>query len=458
MSNKKTKTLLVNTGIFAIANILTKVISFILVPLFTYYLSTEEYGIIDTITVTSSLLLPLMTVCIYEAVLRFGMKKGIDKNEVMTASLFIVFCGVLVLLLAYPFVSRIFGIKLLYLQFCLILVFDEIISILNTFAKTIGKIAECAILSVIRTIVYLSLSILFVTVLRLKVDGYLVAIIISQFITISIYVLKEKIWIYVNSYICFDLLKSMLSYSIPLMINGVMWWVMQSSDKYEIIYFLGMSSAGIYAVANKVPSIITMLHSTFFQAWQLSAIEEFNSNDAARYYSMIFNKYANIAFLVSICLIISVKPIFLYVLQSSYKVSWQYTLLLILASLFYSFSSFFGSVYSASERTMGALVTSTVGAILNIVLNFALIPFIGIQGASLTTFISYFVMWMLRVIDTRRIIRIRIKWDQLSVNFIFTVVLIILSLYGSIIQLYLIGLIGIVIVCIFIYKDLKEKI
>lgn len=456
--NIKLKNLLKNTGIFAVANMLTKIIMFVMVPVYTYYLTTEEYGIVDTVITTSNLLLPIATVGIYEAVLRFGIKKETSQSKVLSNALFMVAISVGLLTALYPVVCINADIRSYYLPFCLILILDELLNVFNAFSKSIGRVAVSAKISVYRTILYVLLSIIFIIVLHQKTYGYLYALVFSEFVAILVFIIHEKFYKYICFPVDFELLKKMLVYSCPLMINGVMWWIMQSADKYELIYFLGIASTGIYSVANKVPSIITMLHSTFFQAWQISAIEEYGSEEVSEYYSSIFNRYMEVAFLFAIGSIALVKPILGFVLETSYKDAWKYSLFLILASLFSSFSSFFGTTYSAAEKTKGALVTSLIGAATNIIMNFILISGYGIQGASFATFFSYFIMWVIRCYDTRKYVRIKINVPEFLINiFACFIMITMLLLEKNYIVVLCIAVVISVYNVIYVYKGVKNE-
>lgn len=446
--NEKTVKLIKNTGIFAVANILSKIVMLAIIPFFTYYLNSIEYGLIDSITTTVNLLLPLCSISIYEAVLRFGMIKSIDNRKVITNSLILVITSTLILIMFYPIIYMNSVIKNYYWLFCIILTLEELISIFNSFSKTVNKIALCATLSVVRTGIFIITSCLFVMVLQKGIYGYLYSIIISILIPILLYLFKYKFYKYIRLKFDKALLKEMIKYSLPLTVNGMMWWIMASSDKYIIIYFLGLSANGLYSVANKVPSIINMLHSTFFQAWQLTAIEEFNSEQASNYYSRIFNKYAKIAFLVSMLTIILVKPLLEFTLAPEYRITWKYAIFLIIASLFSSFSSFYGASYSASGKTQGALMSSIIGATANLLLNILIIPLLGIQGAAISTFFSYLLMWIVRVFDTKKFIHIKIEISSFLLNTSITILMALFLLieqrYSFILALFL-CVIGIII-------------
>lgn len=412
--NRKVKTLIKNTGIFAIANMLTRVMMLVIVPLFSYYLTTTEFGIVDTVTTTTSLLLPIATVSIYDAVLRFGMKEDADNKQILSNALFMVVGLVILLVIIFPVIPS--SITKYYFVFCCILVFDEIISIFNSFTKSIGQVMLSAEVSVLRTGIFLSTSLIFVVALKWNVRGYIFSIIIAQIVAIIAFVLKIKVVHYVRFSVDFKMLKDMIVYSLPLMVNSIMWWVMQSSDKYALIFFKGMSSNGIYSVANKIPSIITMVHSVFFQAWQLSAIEEFGNEETSAFYSDIFDKYVKISILAVVSMIAVIKPVSIIIFSDDYNSVWRYSFALMCAAVFSSFSSFFATIYIASENTKGTFFTSIFGAVLNILLNFMWIPKYGIQGASLATCFSYIFIWIVRVIDTRKYLRVKFDIIYLLIN------------------------------------------
>ena len=439
MKDDKVRKLLSNTGIFALANLLTKIIMFALVPIYTYFLSTEELGIADTVITTSSLLMPLLSIAITEAVLRFGMKKH-DQQLVFSNAILVILFSFAVLIMAIPIVYIFPSIRGYYWIFALVLSCEEVLSVFVAFAKALDKVAATAKISVIQAITYVLCSVLFVIVLKCGTYGYLIALVASELISILLYLFREDLYRYINFRIDCAFLKQMISYSFPLMLNGMMWWIMQSSDKYIIIGFAGMAANGIYSIANKIPSVISLVHSTFFQAWQLSAIEEYDSEQASSYYSKIFNKYALLGFSVTLLSVTFVKPVVLLVVESSYKTAWKSSMFLCMAVLFSSFSSFFGANYSASEKTKGALWSSLIGAVTNIILNLLLIPKYETIGAAIATFMAYFVMWMVRVIDTRKYVRINVNKVTVIFNSVLLIA-IIAMIYTNVIGLYVISVV-----------------
>lgn len=209
----------------------------------------------------------------------------------------------------------------------------------------------------------------------------------------------------------------MLLYSIPLIPNAIMWWAMSSLNRYMIVFFLELSANGIYAIASKIPSLLSIINSIFFQAWQMSAIEEANSKEKSKFYTNVFNVFSVFMLITTSIILVHLKLI-MSIFSDNYYDSWKYVPFLMLGVVFSSYSSFLGTNYIAAKKTTGVFKTSVVGAIINITLNFLLIPFIGLYGAAIGTMVSFMVIWILRIIDTRNFVTIKINLYKLILSFI----------------------------------------
>ena len=96
--------------------------------------------------------------------------------------------------------------------------------------------------------------------------------------------------------------------------------------------------------------------------------------------------------------------------------AWQYTPLLVVSVVFSCFSSYFASFYMASKKNIMAMVTIFLGALLNVILNYYLIPVYGLNGAAGATAISYIFIFIIRAIDTRRLFRVDLDLKKLLLN------------------------------------------
>ena len=87
------------------------------------------------------------------------------------------------------------------------------------------------------------------------------------------------------------LLHDLIVYSIPMIANGIAWWVITASDRFILQYFKGEASVGIYSVASKIPTLISTFSGVFMQAWIISAVTEFDEEREKQFYSKVFHDF-----------------------------------------------------------------------------------------------------------------------------------------------------------------------
>lgn len=398
-------------------NLGSKLISILLVPLYTYYLTTTEYGTVDLITTTTSLLMPIISLSIFDAVLRFTMDKSQPTDSVFTNAVVVTSIGTLIVLLTYPVLSYLntFGDLLNFMYFILIL--QAFQSLSAQFVRAIGKVKIFALNGIIMTIVTGVMNIVLLVYLDMGIAGYLLSTIFSNLVSIVYLTIVGKTYKYINlKKINKALTKKMLYYCIPLIPNALMWWVINASSRYFILFFVGASANGLFAVANKIPSLLSILNQIFGQAWQLSAIEEYDSKNKSKFYSEVFNYFSMFMFLATSAILIIIKIGLDFVVAPEFYIAWEYVPFLLLGVVFSSFSSFLGTNYIAAKKTGGVFKTSIIGGIVNVISNLIFVPLIGTNGAGLSTMISFFVIWILRVHDTKQFIDMKLNLKILITN------------------------------------------
>ncbi|MCI1857423.1 MAG: oligosaccharide flippase family protein [Sporolactobacillus sp.] len=426
------KKLAVNSVIFAIGNLGSKLISLLLIPLYTYYLSTKEYGTVDLLTTTVGLVVPILSLSIYDAVLRFVMDRSYDKKKVLNNALFLTVMGYILFCLLFPIFKLVLPFRDYLLYFYLMMFTSSINSSLMQFTRANGQVRLFASIGIISSIIILVGNILFLILFHFGMVGYLISLIAADLFSTVLLISVGKIYKYLApSNINFILLKEMLIYSIPLMPNALMWWVMNVSDRYIVTYFIGASANGLYAVANKIPNILNMINSIFIQAWQMSAIETADSKSKSQFYSNVFNVLATAMFVGTSLLLLFLKTILRMVISPEFFSAWKYVPFLLLGTVFSSFASFLGTNYIAAKNTVGVFRTSIIGAIVNIAVNFALIPVIGTNGASISTMLSFLVIWLIRIEETKSFVTVNFNIKKLSGNILIILFQIIL-IYSNI--------------------------
>ncbi|MEH7356290.1 oligosaccharide flippase family protein, partial [Neobacillus drentensis] len=413
------KKLVSNSLVFAVGNLGTKLIAFFLVPLYTYYLTTSDFGLVDLLTTTVSLLIPVFTLSIFDSVLRFVMDKCYDKQTILINSLFVILIGFTLLLMIYTVLVILLPFKDYILYFYLLLLVQSLFTTLTQYIRAKGMVKLFAASGIINAFILLISNIILLVMFNWGIVGYLLSLIAANVVSCFFVVIWGGIQRDINiKKVNFKLMKEMLQYSIPLIPNALMWWIMSFSDRYIITIFLGYSANGLYAVASKIPSILNILNSIFFQAWQMSAIEEAESRDKSKFFSNVFNVFSLTMLVSTSLLLVFLKLIMDLLVADNYFDSWRYVPFLLLGVVFSSFSSFLGTNYIAAKKTSGVFKTSVIGAILNVVVCIILIPIIGLNGAAIGTMLSFLVIWLLRIRDTKQFVSIKINIRKLFLTIV----------------------------------------
>lgn len=446
--NKYSK-LVKNSAIFAAANFGSSVLRFIIVPFYTYYLTTSQYGMVDTLNTTVSLAMPIMILAVQEAVLRFTLSNDYQKESVFKTAILLLVIGSIIFLFSYfPFQSiRLFD--GLWCYFYVLLVANAINNIMLNYSKGTGKSIVFMCGGIINTFIMLVSNIVMLAFLNTGIKGYIISLILGYVVS-SLYVaiyIKPAVLLKkgnINS----ALLKQMLKYSVPLIPAAAMWWLMNVSDKYIITYIKGVAFTGIYAVAHKIPTIISLFYTIFQQAWQISAVEEVNAADRSAFYESVYEIFFKGLFLISSFVILIIKPLLTVVVAPNYVDAWKYAPVLVISAVFSSMAGFLGVNYAASGKTIGALTTAALGAVTNIVFNIILVPVWGVQGAAVATLIGFYIVWIVRATISDGGLKIKQKYGiihfMLALEIIQSVVVLSEIKYNFIIQCVIIG---IIIIC-----------
>ena len=415
--NEKYKKLISNSVIFTVGNFGSKLLVFIMVPFYTYYLSTADYGIVDVITTTATLIMPLLIFNIYDAVLRFAMDRNYTKEVILSNSIFIfaISVAISIILISILYILRFEQFKSIFFLIIIVLV-QGLQSILSQYVRGNGLVKLYAINGIILAIVLSLLNILFIAVFDLKVTGYLLSIILSNLIAIGHLFFRGKIYgLISHSNIDTRILKKMLVYSLPLIPNSISWWLMNASNKYFVLFFLGSRANGLLAVASKIPGLISLVNNIFFQAWQMSAIEEYESEDKGLFYTKIFSYLSKLMFISVSILLFLLQPI-MKIMQESFYEAWKIIPFLLISVLYSSFSGFLGTNYIAAKKTKGIFTTTLVGTVISLLINLIIIPTYGINYVGLGNMASFIVIFAIRYIDTKKFVDMKIHWISFFLN------------------------------------------
>lgn len=458
-SQEKYSYLAKNTLLLTLASFGSKFLVFFLVPLYTNILTTADYGIADILTTSVTLLIYVFTLNIGNAVLRFCLDDKYEPDRVVCFALRVICVGGLVLAVVTTICWKFQILQWSnYCYFFLLVLFfcESIESMIYQFLRGIDKVKIMALAGLISTFIKLISNILLLVVFRHGIIGYLVSIVVGSCcaIVFSIICVRKSIKHTEKSQEK-ELHKEMILYSIPTAISQLGWWINNSLDKYFVLIIKGAALNGIYAVSYKIPSIMAMLCNIFCQAWGISAIKEFDSDDSDGFYGKTYELFSG--FLVFACagLILINVPVSKVLFAKDFFEGWKYSSFLVLGMVFSGQASFFSGIFGAVKKNKVVAVSTLVSACTNIIFNIVLIPNYGAIGAAIATALSFYVVWIIRLIFARKYIRFKI--NLLRVHIVYVLLIIQIAFEHMNNHLYL-GQFIIIIFIILLYKKEFEQI
>lgn len=410
----KYKYLFNNIKYIFIGNFSSKILVFLLIPLYTSVLTTEEYGSYDLLYTSVQLLMPILSLNIIDAVTRYSLEMKREKQEeVFTVSLKYVIFSIIILCIGVLCGTIFFreSIVAKYArEFILLYITYTINQLTIQFARGLDDVRGTAIAGVVGTVSMIAFNLFFLIGIKIGILGYFYANILS-FGLQSIYLVKKDKML---KFITCDFLKlhksdyekEMLVFCLPLIFTTLSWYINNLSDRYIVTFICGVAVNGIYSLSYKIPAILNSVQSIFIQAWQLSAIRGIENEEGVLFFSKIYKICHAIMVLLCSGLIIFTPFIAKILFAKDFYIAWLFVPTLLLYVVFNTMSGIIGGVFSAKKDTGAFAKSAIAGAIINIVLNFILVYWKGAEGAALATVISSIVIWLMRYIYSLK----HIKW------------------------------------------------
>lgn len=445
-----------NTILFTINSFGSKIISFLLVPLYTNVLSTSDYGTADLITSTVQLLVPVLTLNIQDAVLRFSLDKENDKRDVMSVGIKHNFIGLIPLLIG-TIVIKGLGVLSLDNTYIYFLIMSFILNGLhNSFSmylKANDKVYVLVISGIINTLVSCVLNILFFITFKLGITGYLTANLAGIFIAVCIMFICGGIYKDFRFKTEIKLSQAMIGYALPLVMNSVAWWINNAGDKYVLSFFCGVAANGIFSVAYKIPTILSTIQGVFYNSWSVSAITEFDKNDRDGFIGNIYTLYSCVSILGCSVIMLLNYPLASILYAKGFFEAWHYVPLLLLGATYNGIALFEGCIFTAVKKTKEVFRTTLIGAIVNMIANILFVWLIGPLGAAIATMLGYFTVWLTRTIHLRGIVKMKVDWKT---QIIVTIILSAQSVIALNRGMEAIQAICLALICVFYYSYIKK--
>ena len=407
--------LLGNTLVFALGGLAIKAVSLVLMPLYTTALTAGEYGTAELLNSAIEIVLPLLSLGVVEALYRFSIDDDVPKDELFAGSLVVLGGGVVCTGVACALGSALWNMEhaaAFFVLFCSVCVFKATTQL----ARGLGHVRRFVLYGLINALAMVVSTYLLLVRAHLGVEGYLWSFTIGYLVGGLVAFLGSAEYRLLAPFrVDRALLRRMLVYSLPLVPNLLSWWLVSVSGRYVVLWGSGVVAAGLFTAASKMPALVNIVASVFQQAWQYSTAREIDSPDRGAFFGVVMRGYSLATLTVAGLVIALNRPISRVMLQAEFAEGWRYVPLLMLVASFGVISIFFESFYQALKNSGVLMVSTALGAVVNVILGVALVPFMGPWGAGLAGAVAYALVLVVRARDLRR--RINLPIDRLRLGY-----------------------------------------
>jgi O-antigen/teichoic acid export membrane protein len=403
-----------SSGTYFVGNILIRLVSVVLIPIYTRYISPSDFGQYDLSIAYVTFIASILYLDIWNGIMRFmfDYPSPLEKHKAITN-------GGMIFILSTLFYTALFCVAgavthIEYLGY--IYLYGLLMNAQNLFsyiARGFGKSIIFVLAGLVGSVVTLVTNIVLIVGLGWNYRALYAAACIGYVFNIGILLCHRELKLkYLLSSFDRNIFIKMFKFSLPLCVNSVAYWFLTSYNRVVISDRLGLVDNGYFALAGKIAVVLTIFTSCFQLAWQEMTFAQDTSDEAAssRFYSKAVNLYVKFLSIGALIIIPGVAIAFPFFVDAKYAGSKFILPLYIIATIASSFSAFLGSVFGTIKKTTGILLTTIVACLVNIVIIQLMISRWGLQTANISLLAGFLVNIVLRLIILRRHIKIKLNY------------------------------------------------
>lgn len=448
------KRLIKKSILYFVGNMASKLLSTLLVPLYAFYIMASDLGYYDYSQTVMNIIVPIFFIAIWEGILRFTLCENSKerKEKVIGTSVWFVLLMSIILVLGILMLNILLPNNIDYMWYIIFMILANGYAIIwQYYCRALEKNNVYVIASVIGTVVNLVCNLVLICVLNMGIESLYLSYIMGQ-VAIVIFIEKNIKVISRLKIRHFDyiILKEMLRFSSPLVLNLISMWLISGFGRTIIVSKLGVEANGMYSFANKFVVIVNMIGSVITMAIIEEAIIAIKSKDVGEEFNtaiiILFNMFYQIIFLAIPILVIFYQ----FIKSTEYYDSLSLLPILLLYAVFMNMSSNIGAIFQVINKTKFQFVTTIIGAVVTVAVSYLLIGSLGMYAVIIGQCFGAGSMMISRYIFVNRYMTLRIKWMKISLISIVYIVLsylyiqekVIISIFGIIITLFIMFIIN----------------
>jgi len=417
------KSLISHAGTYGIAEFLRYSLGFLMIPVYTRYLTPSDYGVMAIVHLTIGILSIVLSMRIGDSIYRFYHDTDDPQQQrsvLSTACLGIpIISGVVVLGAAF------FSNSLAYLilgepqgKVYLILGLGELwcnlqISLFYSYLMVNERSVFYLVIAISKFLTAMLLNIYLIVFLQWGVLGFF----ISNLTTATIFLAVTYPYLLYKLGLCFSMAtaRKMLRYSLPIIPSSLSTLAVNQADRYFIRTYLSMADVGIYSLATKFGNIpFTLIRVPFMQIWVPRRYALYNAGVSPEFYARIATYFIFLMTFCGLSVSILIRDGITYFASQAFWPAAAYTPALVLCYIIYSLDSHVDFGIRISKKTELYTYVNLTTAILHIGLNYLLIPMLGLWGAAVTMFMSLVGKIVGLHLISRDLYRVPFEWLRIG--------------------------------------------
>lgn len=421
--------------IYGLGSVLAKLLAFLLLPLYTRYLTPADYGVYSLLIITGTVAGILLKLGLGSALFREVIYQESEESTVVSTSLYFLLAEsalflALLLLISAQLSSLIFGVPD-YAYLLRLIFISATLGVLDVVAMVKLRIhtqsALFAALTVTKLLIAIALNILFIVVLRRGVEGLVMTLVIQSAISagISLAILAREL----RPAFSVPILKRLLTFGVPLVPFGLSAQVLTYADRYFLKHFSTATEVGLYSLGYNIGMVLNLLVSAVQLAWPAQMFAIAKQPNAEKHLSRILTYYLLFMGFVGLGLSVLAREVLRILTTPSFYGAYVVVPLVSMSCVFYGVMYMTNSGLETRNKVKYMSVTIVIAAIFNLSLNYLLIPSYGMMGAAWATFISYLALaaiqlainlhfWYIRY-EYGRILRLVVAWGLIYAASLF---------------------------------------
>jgi O-antigen/teichoic acid export membrane protein len=447
------KKLFKQTAIYGLATVLPRMISFLLVPIYTDVMAPGKYGEITLIFSWFAIFNVFLAYGMETAFFRFYKEADNRKKVVSTSLLSIMGSTILLVLIGVLFKEKLsiaLNIDLPFMNYVLgILALDALAIIPFAWLRANEKPMRYAIVKILNVSLNLGFTLFFLILLPKMADGtstgflnsiykpdYEIPYILISTLIASGVTLLLMIRVYIRRPYVFDtvLWKRMVRYAMPVMVAGIAFTINEVFDRYLLSELLPVdiakSEMGKYSACYKLALFMTLFSTAFRMGIEPFFFSHSDTKNPQKAYAQITNYFVVLGSIILVAVVVfsDVLKQFL-VLNEAYWEAMPIVPLIVLASFFLGIYHNLSVWYKVTDKTIYGAYISLIGAVVTIVINFVFIPYFGYMASAVATVSAYGTMMLLSFYFGRMYYPIPYNFRKISFYLVVSILFSILSFY-----------------------------